>query len=68
MPGPDDLRELVAETEALREDGGGFDYVVTNPPGDDPAPWADAGATWCLTGFGQSPTEAEVREAIDAGP
>jgi alkanesulfonate monooxygenase SsuD/methylene tetrahydromethanopterin reductase-like flavin-dependent oxidoreductase (luciferase family) len=68
MPGPDDLRELVAETEALREDGGGFDYVVTNPPGDDPEPWADAGATWCLTGFGQSPTEAELREAIEAGP
>ena len=36
--------------------------------GTDPAPWEQAGATWCLTGFGRDPTEAEVREAIDAGP
>ena len=68
MPDPDALRELIAETEALREGGGPFDYVVTNDAGDDPAPWADAGATWCLTGFGQTPTEAELRAAIDAGP
>jgi alkanesulfonate monooxygenase SsuD/methylene tetrahydromethanopterin reductase-like flavin-dependent oxidoreductase (luciferase family) len=45
-----------------------FDLVVTNPPGTDCQPWAEAGATWCLTGFGQQPTEAEVRAAIEAGP
>jgi hypothetical protein len=42
--------------------------VVTHPPGPDPEPWEQAGATWFLTGFGQSPTEDEVRAAIDAGP
>ena len=69
MPGPDDLRELVLEVGELRGgDLAGFDVVVTNPPGHDPAPWEAAGATWCLTGFGQSPTENEVRAAIDAGP
>jgi hypothetical protein len=63
------VAELVAEIAALRDDDAGpFDVVVTNPPGTDPAPWAAAGATWCLTGFGPQPTEAGVRGAIDAGP
>ena len=31
-------------------------------------PWARAGATWIVTDFGMQPTEAEVREVIDAGP
>src|SRR3954447_2617905 len=69
MPGPDDLAQLVAEVLALRApDAGPFDIVVEHPPGDDPAPWADAGATWCLASFGQTPREDEVRAAIDAGP
>jgi alkanesulfonate monooxygenase SsuD/methylene tetrahydromethanopterin reductase-like flavin-dependent oxidoreductase (luciferase family) len=65
MPGPDALRELIDE---LAIGDRPFDYVVENPPGDDPAPWEAAGATWCLTGFGQTPNEDEVRAAIDAGP
>ena len=68
LPGPEALAELAAEVEALRGPGatGAFDLVVTNPPGTDPAPWVEAGATWCLTGFGPQPTVDEVREAIDA--
>jgi alkanesulfonate monooxygenase SsuD/methylene tetrahydromethanopterin reductase-like flavin-dependent oxidoreductase (luciferase family) len=70
MPGPDELRELVAETAELRgpDAAGPFDIVVENPPGTDPVPWEAAGATWCLTSFGQTPSEDEVRAAIDAGP
>ncbi len=60
LPGPDALRELVAELPP------GLDVVVTNPPGADPAPWEAAGATWCLTGFGTQPTVAGVRAAIAA--
>ena len=45
---------------------GSLDLVVTNPAGTDPQPWIDAGATWCLTGFGMQPTRAEVERAIDA--
>ena len=45
-----------------------FDVIVTNDVGVDPAPWFEAGATWCLTGFGKLPTEAAVRTQIDAGP
>jgi alkanesulfonate monooxygenase SsuD/methylene tetrahydromethanopterin reductase-like flavin-dependent oxidoreductase (luciferase family) len=69
LPGPDALAELAGEVRALRgERAEPFDLVVTNPPGVDPAPWEAAGATWCLTGFGPQPREAEVRTVIDAGP
>lgn len=60
LPGPEALAELLAETPIAG------DVVVTNPPGTDPAPWAEAGATWCLTGFGPQPTKTEVERAIDA--
>lgn len=59
LPGPEALAELVAEV------GKPIDVVVTNPAGTDPAPWAQAGATWCLTGFGPQPTKREVERAID---
>ena len=69
LPGPGALRELAGELSALRvEDrAGDFELIVTNPAGTDPAPWIGAGATWCLTGFGPQPTQAEVERAIDAG-
>jgi hypothetical protein len=54
------LGELIAAV------GPGKDIVVTNPAGTDPTPWAEAGATWCLTGFGAQPTFDEVAGAIDA--
>jgi alkanesulfonate monooxygenase SsuD/methylene tetrahydromethanopterin reductase-like flavin-dependent oxidoreductase (luciferase family) len=69
LPGPDAVAELAAEVRELRgADAAPFDLVVENAPGEDPAPWAAAGATWVLTSFGSTPTEAEVRAAIDAGP
>ena len=58
---PEALAELIAAV------GPGKDIVVTNRAGTDPAPWAAAGATWCLTGFGAQPTYDEVARAIDAG-
>ncbi|MET0761869.1 MAG: LLM class flavin-dependent oxidoreductase [Thermoleophilaceae bacterium] len=67
LPGPDALAELVAAVEELREPAAGrFEVVVENPPGTDPAPWIEAGATWCLTAFDAQPRRAEVEEAIDA--
>ena len=59
LESPDQLAELVAEVP-----GPPFDVVVTNPPVTDPQPWADAGATWCLTGFGPQPRRAEVDAVI----
>jgi alkanesulfonate monooxygenase SsuD/methylene tetrahydromethanopterin reductase-like flavin-dependent oxidoreductase (luciferase family) len=64
LPGPDELAELVAEMPGDRP----FDVVITHAPGTDFGPWEAAGATWCLTGFGNDPREAAVREAIAAGP
>jgi alkanesulfonate monooxygenase SsuD/methylene tetrahydromethanopterin reductase-like flavin-dependent oxidoreductase (luciferase family) len=60
MPGPEALAELRGEL------GEGYEYVVTNRAGTDPAPWIEAGATWCLVGFSAQPSLAEVREAIRA--
>ena len=57
---PEALAELIAAV------GPGKEIVVTNPAGTDPTPWEEAGATWCLTGFGPQPTYAEVERAIDA--
>jgi alkanesulfonate monooxygenase SsuD/methylene tetrahydromethanopterin reductase-like flavin-dependent oxidoreductase (luciferase family) len=68
LPGPDALAELVAEVHALRPPGAPFDFAVDVPPGDDPAPWAAAGATWRLAGLGRLPTYAGVHAAITAGP
>lgn len=67
LPGPDALAELVADLRELRGEEP-IDVVITEPPGTDLAPWQAAGATWALTGFGRRPREAEVREAIEAGP
>ena len=67
LPCPEALAELAAEIRALRgpQHDGSFDLVAENPAGTDPAPWAEAGATWCLTSFGKQPTRAEVEAAID---
>jgi alkanesulfonate monooxygenase SsuD/methylene tetrahydromethanopterin reductase-like flavin-dependent oxidoreductase (luciferase family) len=63
VPAPADLAVLKAEVPPPP-----FDLVVTNEPGVDPAPWFEAGATWCLTGFSNQPRLAEVRDVIGAGP
>jgi len=65
LPGPEALAELAAEVGALGAPER-FDLVVENPPGTDPEPWIEAGATWCLTGFESQPRLAEVEAAIDA--
>jgi alkanesulfonate monooxygenase SsuD/methylene tetrahydromethanopterin reductase-like flavin-dependent oxidoreductase (luciferase family) len=66
LPGPEALAEYAAEVEQLRGSLDGYDLVAEHEPGADPAPWAAAGATWCLTAFDLQATEAEVREAIEA--
>ena len=71
LPGPEALAELAAEVAELRAEAGAegpFDLVVDPPAGTDAAAWEEAGATWVLADFGRQPREAEVREAIAAGP
>ena len=65
---PAQLAEMTAELRELRgADAGPFEVIVSNTAGD-PADWEAAGATWRLEEFGPSPSAAEVRAAIDAGP
>jgi alkanesulfonate monooxygenase SsuD/methylene tetrahydromethanopterin reductase-like flavin-dependent oxidoreductase (luciferase family) len=68
LPNPDALAQMADELKAMREGDGHFDLVVEGDAGDDPTPWAEAGATWFLTDFGRQPTRSEVEAAIDAGP
>jgi alkanesulfonate monooxygenase SsuD/methylene tetrahydromethanopterin reductase-like flavin-dependent oxidoreductase (luciferase family) len=69
VPEPDALREMIDATLAHRAaDAAPFDVAVMYQPGTDPSVWEAAGATWTLTGFGQSPKLDEVRAIIDAGP
>jgi len=71
---PAQLAELVDEVTALRREAGSnsddpYDVVMALPPGDDPAPYAAAGATWWLVEF---PWDAvsidQVRAVTRDGP
>jgi alkanesulfonate monooxygenase SsuD/methylene tetrahydromethanopterin reductase-like flavin-dependent oxidoreductase (luciferase family) len=69
LEAPGQLAELVGELEERRSPGQPFDIVVEGWPGDDPAPWAAAGATWWLVRF--SPFDVDVvavRGVIGGGP
>lgn len=68
LPGPAALAELTGEIQRARPDGEPFDVIVAIPPGEDLVPWAQAGATWVVTDLGMQPTQAQVRQVIDAGP
>jgi alkanesulfonate monooxygenase SsuD/methylene tetrahydromethanopterin reductase-like flavin-dependent oxidoreductase (luciferase family) len=68
------LGEIVRNLTTLRSEAGTdpaelYDVVVALPPGDDPAPYAAAGATWWLVEF---PWDAlsvdQVRAVIRDGP
>ena len=66
---PEQLAELVGVMRELRDPSAGpFEVVVTGPPERDLRPWIEAGATWCLTGFGSEPSSEQVRAAIARGP
>ena len=71
---PEQVAEIVADLAALRREAGKdptepYDVVIALPPGDDPAPYAAAGATWWLVEF---PWDAlsidQVRAVIRDGP
>lgn len=70
MTDPSDLAQVVDMVRAHGAPiGGGYDVVAEGAPGTDPRPWADAGATWWLTSFGITDTDADrVRGVILDGP
>jgi alkanesulfonate monooxygenase SsuD/methylene tetrahydromethanopterin reductase-like flavin-dependent oxidoreductase (luciferase family) len=71
---PEQLAEVVAGLaelwrEAGREPAEPYDVVVALDPGDDPAPYAAAGATWWLVAFPwDAPSVDQVRAVIREGP
>ena len=71
---PEQLAEVVADLAALRREAGRdptepYDVVVSLPPGDDPAPYVAAGATWWLVEFPWDAVSVDqVRAVIREGP
>jgi alkanesulfonate monooxygenase SsuD/methylene tetrahydromethanopterin reductase-like flavin-dependent oxidoreductase (luciferase family) len=71
---PEQLAEVVADLAALRKEAGRdptepYDVVVALPPGDDPAPYFAAGATWWLVEFPWDAVSVDqVRAVIHDGP
>lgn len=70
LAGPDQLAEEVAAVTALRIDPAApYDIVAAIEPGTDPAPYAAAGATWCVTDTdAEGLTLDRVRGMIADGP
>ena len=71
MTEPEQLHELLDVLRAERGEKGldGYDVVVQGLTGEDPAPWAAAGATWWMARFDPfTITEALARATIDAIP
>jgi alkanesulfonate monooxygenase SsuD/methylene tetrahydromethanopterin reductase-like flavin-dependent oxidoreductase (luciferase family) len=66
---PDQLAEVVATISDLRGDTTApYDIAVALPPGTDPAPYAEAGATWWLAEFAPGVPLDEVRGLLRDGP
>ena len=71
---PEQLAEIVADLAELRREAGRepaepYDVVVALDPGDDPAPYAAAGATWWLVAFPwDAPSVDQVRAVTREGP
>jgi alkanesulfonate monooxygenase SsuD/methylene tetrahydromethanopterin reductase-like flavin-dependent oxidoreductase (luciferase family) len=65
---PDHLAEAADLIRQQRGTLDGFDLVINQKPGSDPAPWSAAGATWWLTQTPYDSAVAPVFEAAAAGP
>jgi alkanesulfonate monooxygenase SsuD/methylene tetrahydromethanopterin reductase-like flavin-dependent oxidoreductase (luciferase family) len=71
---PEQLAEIVADLAARRRHAGldmaePYDVVIALEPGEDPAPYAAAGATWWLVAFPwDAPSVDQVRTVIHDGP
>ncbi len=70
LAGPDQLADEVAAVSAMREEPvAAYDFVAAVAPGTDLAPWAAAGATWCVTDVeAEGLTLDRVRGFISDGP
>ena len=66
---PDQLAEITAVIAGHRQHTTApYDIAVSLPPGTDPAPYAEAGATWWLTEFEPDVRIDQVRGVLRDGP
>lgn len=69
---PDQVAEAAAQLAELRRQSpvaeGPYDVVISLTPDQDAAPYAAAGATWCLTSFSESVTADRVWGVLREGP
>jgi alkanesulfonate monooxygenase SsuD/methylene tetrahydromethanopterin reductase-like flavin-dependent oxidoreductase (luciferase family) len=67
---PDQLVEMVATIADLRQGAAApFDVAVGIPPGSDPTPYAEAGATWWMPDFDPEAISLDqVRGVVRDGP
>jgi alkanesulfonate monooxygenase SsuD/methylene tetrahydromethanopterin reductase-like flavin-dependent oxidoreductase (luciferase family) len=69
LNGVDEFAQAVAAVRDLRGNSTApYDIAVELPPGSDPAPYVDAGATWCMTGLEPGVSRDEVRGVLREGP
>lgn len=61
---PDGLRDMLAAVSEHRGGLGGYEVAVGGPPGQDAAPYRDAGATWWLTQFPEVTAVADVEALL----
>jgi hypothetical protein len=65
----DQFAQAVAAVRDLRGDNSApYDIAVELPPGSDIAPYAEAGATWWMTGIEPGASLNEVRDVVREGP
>lgn len=65
----DQFADAVAAVRKLRGDNSGpYDIAVELPPGSDVASYAEAGATWWMTGIEPGASLSEVRGVLEEGP
>lgn len=65
----DQFAQAVAAVRELRGDNSApYDIAVELPPGSDVAPYAEAGATWWMTGIEPGASLDEVRGVMRDGP
>jgi alkanesulfonate monooxygenase SsuD/methylene tetrahydromethanopterin reductase-like flavin-dependent oxidoreductase (luciferase family) len=65
----DQFAQAVAAVRDLRGDNSApYDIAVELPPGSDIGPYAEAGATWWMTGIEPGASLNEVRDVVREGP
>jgi alkanesulfonate monooxygenase SsuD/methylene tetrahydromethanopterin reductase-like flavin-dependent oxidoreductase (luciferase family) len=66
---PQDLLELRALLAEFGQSSDQFEVVVAQPPGTDPRPWQEAGASWLLDWFAPPDLRRQdLRLLVSAGP